>query len=271
MVYIPGGPFFMGSDEGFASEKPAHKVEVRPYCMDVYEVTVARYVACSDAGWCKRAATTNAGEGWPSPDQEPYDKLCNERDPPGRAQHPINCVTWEMANVFCVSMKVRLPTEAEWEFAARGSDGRAYPWGDAPPSARTLNACGSECAAWGKQAKVAPLKPMYDEDDHWPNTAPVGSFPEGRSKFGVLDLAGNVWEWVSDWYGPYTPGDGVHAMVAPTGPEKGAKKVIRGGAWNGSEPSWERPSFRYAADPADRGHGIGFRCAAEPLTRAGAP
>jgi len=264
MAYVPGGSFFMGSDEGLPGERPAHKVQLAPYCMDIYEVTTARYIACSDVGWCKRAATTNAGEGINPSERDAYDLLCNERDPAGRAQHPINCVTWEMADVYCRSSHLRLPTEAEWEFAARGSDGRAYPWGEAPPSARHLNACGTECAEWGRKAKVEPLVPMYPEDDHWPNTAPVGSFPEGKSKFGIMDLAGNVWEWVSDWYGPYPAGDGVNALAAPTGPAAGTRRVIRGGAWNGSQASWERPSFRFSKEPADRNHGVGFRCAANP-------
>jgi formylglycine-generating enzyme required for sulfatase activity len=264
MAYVPGGSFFMGSDEGLPGERPAHKVQLAPYCMDIYEVTTARYIACSDVGWCKRAATTNAGEGINPSERDAYDLLCNERDPAGRAQHPINCVTWEMADVYCRSNHLRLPTEAEWEFAARGSDGRAYPWGEAPPSARHLNACGTECAEWGRKAKVEPLVPMYPEDDHWPNTAPVGSFPEGKSKFGIMDLAGNVWEWVSDWYGPYPAGDGVNALAAPTGPAAGTRRVIRGGAWNGSQASWERPSFRFSKEPADRNHGVGFRCAANP-------
>jgi len=263
MVLIPGGPFFMGSDDSMASEKPSHKVQVAPFCMDIYEVSTKKYVECSDGGWCKRAATTNVGEGLRPEDQDAYDALCNERDVVGRANHPINCVTWEMADVYCRSNEVRLPTEAEWEFAARGTDGRLYPWGDAPPSARHLNACGTECAAWAEAAKVVPIKPMYNEDDHWPNTAPVGSFPEGKSKFGVLDLAGNVWEWVSDWYGPYSAGDGVKPQADPKGPATGKRKVIRGGAWNGSEPSWETPSFRYSKDPTERNHGIGFRCAAD--------
>jgi formylglycine-generating enzyme required for sulfatase activity len=110
---------------------------------------------------------------------------------------------------------------------------------------------------------------MYAEDDHYPNTAPVGSFPEGRSQFGVMDLAGNVWEWVGDWYGAYSPGDGVKPEVAPSGPATGTRKVIRGGAWNGSEPSWERPSFRYSKEPTDRNHGIGFRCASSPTGALG--
>jgi formylglycine-generating enzyme required for sulfatase activity/serine/threonine protein kinase len=262
MAFVPGGTFFMGSDDGMAAERPAHKVRVAPFCMDIHEVTTARYIACSDAGWCKRAATTNAGEGLRPEERDAYDALCNERDPDHKANHPINCVTWEMADVFCRSNKLRLPTEAEWEFAARGSDGRKYPWGDQPPSSTHLNACGSECAAWGASAKVAPLKPMYPEDDGFPTTAPVGSFPAGVSKFGIFDLAGNVWEWVSDWYGPYAPGNDLDAQSDAGGPARGTRRVIRGGAWNGSEPTWETPSFRYSKEPQDRNHGVGFRCAA---------
>jgi formylglycine-generating enzyme required for sulfatase activity len=262
MAFVPGGTFFMGSDDGMPSERPAHKVRVAPFCMDIHEVTTARYIDCSNAGWCKRAATTNAGEGLRPEDQEAYDAVCNERDPEHKGNHPINCVTWEMADVFCRSNKLRLPTEAEWEFAARGSDGRRYPWGDQPPSSTRLNACGSECAAWGESAKVAPLKPMYPENDGFATTAPVGSFPAGVSKFGIFDLAGNVWEWVSDWYGPYAPGNDLDAQGDAGGPAHGTRRVIRGGAWNGSEPSWETPSFRYSKEPLDRNHGVGFRCAA---------
>jgi formylglycine-generating enzyme required for sulfatase activity/serine/threonine protein kinase len=271
MALIPGGDFFMGSDDGPAAEKPAHKVHLAPYCMDVHEVTTAKYLACSNGGWCQRAALFGVEEGKRGAD-DPYDKLCNQRDPEGRADHPINCVTWEMADVYCRANKARLPTEAEWEFAARGSDGRVYPWGDAPPSAAHLNACGSECAAWAVAAGIAPIKPMYAADDHWPSTAPVGSFPQGRSKFGVDDLAGNVWEWVSDWYGTYGKGDGVKPELSPTGPATGTRRVIRGGGWNGNDPSWERPSFRYSKPPTDRNSVIGFRCALTPSEdRAGSP
>jgi eukaryotic-like serine/threonine-protein kinase len=264
MLYLPGGLFFMGSDDDTPAEKPAHQVKVAPYCMDTFEVTTKKYVACSDGGWCKRAATTNVGTGLKPAEEAVYDGLCNERDPVGKADHPINCVTWEMADVYCHAMKARLPTEAEWEFAARGSDGRRYPWGDEAPSAKYLNACGSECMAWATAAKVPPLTAMYNAADGFPNTAPVGSFPQGRSKFGVMDLAGNVWEWVSDWYGPYTSTAGHTPADNPKGPDKGDTKVLRGGGWNGSDPSWERPSFRFSTDPSHRNYAFGFRCAADP-------
>ena len=99
--------------------------------------------------------------------------------------------------------------------------------------------------------------PMYLSDDGFAATAPVGSFPKGASRYGVEDVVGNVWEWVADWYGPYTKDE----QSDPHGPHAGDKRVIRGGAWNGSQPSWVRPTFRYRDDPASRSHGIGFRCA----------
>jgi formylglycine-generating enzyme required for sulfatase activity len=122
-----------------------------------------------------------------------------------------------------------------------------------------LNACGSECVAWGKTHN-ALLEPLYAADDGFPTTAPVGKFEAGRSRFGPYDVAGNVWEWVGDWMGPYSKDE----KKNPAGPDTGTRRVIRGGAWNGSYASWLRPSFRYAQDPAATSHGIGFRCASSP-------
>jgi formylglycine-generating enzyme required for sulfatase activity len=250
----------MGSDEKDAlkDERPAHQVTLSPYCIDLTEVTVAQYKRCSDRGECKRAPRENE---WPNIDaheRKIYDPLCNIRDPDGRANHPINCLDWELADAYCHAQNKRLPTEAEWEFATRGSDGRKYPWGDdAPTRGGRLNACGKECVAWGKKNQADGLDAMYPMDDGFPNTAPVGSFPQGASPFGLEDVVGNVWEWVADWYGPYGGGK----ETDPGGPKTGTDRVIRGGAWNGSDPAWVKPTFRFKSDPSLRSHGIGVRCA----------
>jgi formylglycine-generating enzyme required for sulfatase activity/serine/threonine protein kinase len=260
MLPIPGGEYFMGSDEDTDIEKPAHHVKLSPYCIDATEVTVAAYKACSDRGACKRAGMANEWEGITEHDKKVFDPLCNGRDPKGHADHPVNCVDWEQASQYCDALApgARLPTEAEWEFAARGPDGRKYPWGDEVPSAAHLNACGLECVAWGK-ANGVPETAMYQADDGFPNTAPVGSFPQGKSRYGVADVAGNVWEWVADWYAPYA--NAAAAPKDPKGPASGKERVVRGGAWNGALASWVRPTFRFSDTPSKRVYAYGFRCA----------
>jgi formylglycine-generating enzyme required for sulfatase activity len=259
MVYVPGGQFFMGSDDDLPQEKPAHNVKLAPYCIDIYETTTEAYLKCSDNGKCKRASKVNDWEGIKSHDHDVFDPLCNVRAPSDRGKHPINCVEWEMASTYCSAEEGRLPSEAEWEFAARSADGRRYPWGDEDPTGERLNACGTECVAWGKKNRVE-VAAMYSSDDGFPNTAPVGSFPAGKSRFGLQDVVGNVWEWVADWSAPYA----ATAQVDPKGPDTGTAKVIRGGAWNGSVPAWVRPTFRYQNDPKTKSYGVGFRCAADP-------
>ncbi len=256
----------MGSDEKDAldTEKPLHRVKLVPYCMDELEETVAQYKECSDRGMCRRAGKENVWPGISDAQRKIYDPLCNIADPVGLAKHPINCIDWNQAREACESRGARLPTEAEWEFAARGPDGRIYPWGDEPPSAQLLNACGKECVAWQKKHhdpdNSTPAL-MYDEDDGFVNTAPVGSFPKGKSRYGLQDVVGNVWEWVADFYAEYDRATASSTVTEPKGPATGSDRVIRGGAWNGAQPSWVRPSFRFHVAPTARSYGFGFRCA----------
>ncbi len=266
MIKIDGGEFFMGSSDPHAldNEKPPHSVKLTPYCIDRTEVTVAAYKSCSDTGKCIVAGRENFFGGFDalaSNVRATLNGLCNVNEPSSKAMHPINCVDWEQAANYCTRRGGRLPTEAEWEFAARGPDGRAYPWGDDPPSARFINACGTECTAWGKKNHldgIATFAPMYKDDDQFPTTAPVGSFPDGKSRYGLVDVVGNVWEWTGDFYAEYTK----DPQIDPAGPKSGDDRVARGGAWNGSDPSWVRPTFRFHFPPASRSYGIGFRCAA---------
>jgi eukaryotic-like serine/threonine-protein kinase len=256
MVQIPAGQFFMGSDLKDApdNEKPTHNVSVDSLCMDLYEVSAKKYKACSDVGKCRRAPTE---VDWPkiSPsERQTYSPLCTGSDPE-KLDHPITCLTWAMADNYCKANGGRLPSEAEWEFATRGPDGRVYPWGDDPPTAEHLNACDAQCLAWGKAHKV-DLKALAKGDDGFATTAPVGKFPAGRSRFGPYDVVGNVWEWVADWYGEYQ----ADAVQNPLGPPSGERKVIRGGAWNAGVETWLHPSFRYAQVPNAQSYGIGFRC-----------
>jgi formylglycine-generating enzyme required for sulfatase activity/serine/threonine protein kinase len=260
MVLIPAGQYFMGSDakDAVANQKPSHQVTLNGFCMDLYEVTARKYKDCSAVGKCKRGTPEVE---WPKitlADKATYTPLCTLADP-AKGDHPINCVDWEQASTYCKNNGKRLPTEAEWEYATRGPDGRVFPWGDEAPTAQHLNACGTECLAWAKQNKVAAqfTSALYEADDGFATTAPVGKFPAGRSRFGPYDVVGNVWEWVADWDGTYEPVD----QKDPTGPDTGTRRVIRGGAWNGSVQDWLHPSFRYAQDPTARSHGIGFRCA----------
>ena len=258
MVRVPASKFFMGSDENGAEpdEKPVHQVVLSAFCIDATEVTTAAYKTCSDRGDCRRASQSNEWPGMTEAERAAYDPLCNGRAPEDRAQHPVNCVTWEMADVFCRAVGKRLPTEAEWEHAARGSDGRRYPWGDAAPTATLVNACGAECATFSKRNHLASTHPLLEQDDGFSATAPVGSFPKGASPYGAVDMAGNVAEWVADGYASYAAG----AVTDPK-PAEGADRVVRGGAWNASRAAWLMPTHRFHVPGDTRSHGIGFRCA----------
>jgi formylglycine-generating enzyme required for sulfatase activity len=258
MVPIDASHFYMGSDDDLPAEKPAHPVTLAPFCIDRTEVTVADYKKCSDDGRCKRAPTSNEWPQISSRERKSFDAQCNARSPEERAKHPVNCVDWEMATNYCAAQGERLPSEAEWELAARGTGGREYPWGDEAPSADRLNACGRECVAWGRKNNASQTA-MYDGDDGFATTAPVGSFPRGASPYGLVDVVGNVWEWTADWYGPYRADGDVTRN--PSGAANGKERVVRGGAWNGAYDDWVRPSFRWKNVPATRSYAIGFRCA----------
>jgi formylglycine-generating enzyme required for sulfatase activity len=173
-----------------------------------------------------------------------------------RQAHPINCVDFEQARQYCEFANKRLPSEAEWEYAARGPDGRSYPWGEDPPTAERLNACGSECGALGHRLGFdGPV--LYSDNDHWETTAPVGSFPRGASPFGAVDMEGNVWEWVDDWYVAYTPNGSPGTAPIYQG---GARHVLRGGAWSTGEASKLRGASRNMTEPANHNADIGLRC-----------
>jgi formylglycine-generating enzyme required for sulfatase activity len=235
-------------------------VTLSSYCLDRTEVTTAAYMKCWDAKACGRPLTEVEWAKITDEQRKIFGPFCNAREPEKRGDHPMNCVSWFAADTYCKKNGKRLPTEAEWEFAARGSDQRTYPWGDEAPDATRLNACGKECETWAK-ANGQSLAAMYEADDKFAGTAPVGSFPKGASKAGVLDLAGNVWEWVSDWHGPYAHG----AQTNPKGPDGlQESKVIRGGDFLGQNPDWARPAYRFKREPTSYNHAIGFRCAADP-------
>jgi formylglycine-generating enzyme required for sulfatase activity len=272
MVFVPGGIFFMGRKAGPdvpANQLPAHPVKLGAYCIDRHEVTVAEYMDCSHGRGCDRAddAASNDWHGITAAQRSVYDPLCNFRDPGERGRHPANCVTWTQAEVYCRSNQKRLPTEAQWEFAARGLEQRRFPWGDDENLIGRLNACGEECLAWGKKRDGLHFaRAMYGFADGWTHTSPVGSFPKGASPFGVEDMSGNVFEWVRDVYAPYPTfpeGAAPEPTLDPSGPvfKGGDERTIRGGAWNSVDIEWLRPTFRSSRPPNDRTHGVGFRCA----------
>ena len=266
MVLVDGGSYFMGSDSSvpaLAAAGPSHRVDVGSFCLDRHEVTVAEFHRCSDQGECKRAFTSSdlappaaPAKAKTSEDAaEAFSSLCNEgRD--GVDDHPINCVTWAQAEAFCRFRGARLPTETEWEWAARGGDGRTFPWGDDPLGPERLNACGSECLAWFRRSTIGLDRGMFPASDAHVETSAVGAFPSGRGKGQLDDLAGNVAEWTAD---PFTPHPGARTTAAPEG-----ARVVRGASFHSADPAEVDPAFRRAVPEGAHPHDVGIRCAADP-------
>lgn len=241
MVEIPGGVFEMGSELA-TDEQPIRQVNVDTFWMDRWEVSVADYAMCVDTGAC-----SEPGSG----------THCNYWSELSRSDHPVNCVDWQQAQTYCEWVEggiKRLPTEAEWEKAARSSDARTYPWGDDPePSCLVAVIHEMALGATGCGAN---------------STFPVGQKPSGASPYGVLDMAGNVFEWVGDWYQPYDIWDTENPAgpVEPVDPMDGSYRVHRGGSWNDSDPELFRAAHRAASPPTTQSTVVGFRCAATPLS-----
>jgi formylglycine-generating enzyme required for sulfatase activity len=268
MVLMRDGRYFMGSDskhETLRAAVPAHQVVIEALCVDKHEVTAAQYEQCVKDGGCTRVASKVE---WPKRRTEPlqthqraltlYAEHCNAGKP-GRKNHPMNCVTAGEADRYCHYANARLPSEAEWEFAARGSDGRVYPWGDDAPTARHMNGCGGDCQRWHEQVKLdTPSEStLHGDDDGYPGTAPVGSFAAGASPFKALDMIGNVAEWTGDLFAPYA---GANAKL--DGESK--NRVVRGGSFLTVSPEEADAAMRQALPPTTRSPAIGFRCVSTP-------
>ncbi len=224
MVRVAAGPYLRGSlpAVGLEDERPQRKIQLDTFDIDRTELSTKRYQSCVQAGRCT----------------EPR---CIEDDdsPERRATHPVVCVTWQQAFDYCAWATKRLPTEAEWEKAARGIEGGKYPWGHGAPSCERANFAG--CNKGGTHA--------------------VGALSAAKSPFGALDMAGNVWEWVGDWH--HAEYYAVSPTKNPPGPWNGSKKVVCGGAFSYDKDSLESHGRTYDRPTVAYEH-VGFRCASSP-------
>jgi formylglycine-generating enzyme required for sulfatase activity len=220
-VLVPAGAFTMGDD----AQSPRREVYLDTFYLDKYKVTTARF-----AKFLQATGSLRPPDGWDDAGSESNGEL------------PVIGVDWNDADAYCHWAHKRLPTQAEWEKAARGTDARAYPWGnDSPDSTR---------ASFGRSAA----------NPYRGGLTPVGSHPAGKSPYGAYDLAGNASEWVADWFSESFPGSDVRN---PKGPSAGEGRVIRGSGWD--EPAERLISAkRYHASPAQRLDDLGFRCAQDP-------
>jgi formylglycine-generating enzyme required for sulfatase activity len=246
MVLIPAGSFIMGSIDSTynANEMPQHTVFLDIYQISKYEITNAQYKVFMDAGgYSNSSFWTSEGWTWRTGNnitQPAYWATGAYNSGTAYPNHPVVGISWYEAYAFCKWAGGRLPTEAQWEKAARYTDAREYPWGD----------------TWD------PLKcnSYYNIfPDSFVYSSPVGSFASGQSAYGIYDLAGNAWEWVNDWYlynyyliSPYSN---------PTGPADGTQRMLRGGSWNCDGSLYCRVADRYSHVPTDRGNYMGIRLA----------
>ena len=254
MVFIPGGTFVMGWDSSAPvtsfDQLPPHEVRLDPFYIDEYEVSAAKYAAfLSDLGDFNGTCDGHVC-ALPRHLVGRFSYLVEEAGQDGRkrysalegyANHPVNQVSWYGANAYCRSAGARLPTEAEWEYAARGDDGRIYPWGNEAPTA--------QLALFNTQGFSELL--------------PVDALPAGASPFGVYGMAGSMWEWVADWYGREYYADS--PRLNPAGPDNGIRRVTRGGAWpNNIHADRIRATYRNPLNPDYINASLGFRCAQSP-------
>jgi formylglycine-generating enzyme len=235
LLEIPGGTFEMGCRPSYPAcdpDNPLHQVTVSAFWMEATEVTVLDYRACVEAGSC------------PEPDSF---EGCNYGLIP-MGYHPINCVSWDAAADYCAWKGRRLPTEAEWEYVASGGVDRPYPWGTAEANCSLAH-------------MFEVVNMMGDYGCMTGMTAEVGSYPQGASPFGALDMAGNVEEWVADWYAAdyYT----VSPTSDPQGPADGTQKVVRGGDLFDAAADNLRVFERGRVSPVQSSSERGFRCAAD--------
>jgi len=253
MATIPAGYFWMGCVEGdskcSADEKPRHKVYVSAFKMDKKEVTAGEFKQCVNAGNCSSSGLNMPY--WSGKEQPDWAWTCTYNT--GKDSHPINCVDWSQAKAYCEWKGKRLPTEAEWEKAARGGTESIYYWGN-----NGDNAC-----SYGNVADKSAKEKWSDWTiaecrDGYQTTAPVGSFKP--NSYGLYDMAGNVWEWNSDWY------DENYYQSSPEknpeGAGSGSYRVLRGGSWVYNSES-VRASNRRWYGPDSRNYNIGFRCVSE--------